>query len=141
MLVRHCLTDLRSKPLHGASILYVVVRKNLGVCEPQKRGCADARVCRMKFEIRVSELRHPMIGVVGGVIDALWPAESPIRARNPEMIVEAGEVGAASRITHLWLECVRCEFRSFSPDIVHAALMARGWDFLWNIAQNSAALW
>src|ERR1700682_5062309 len=125
MLFGHCLTDLRGKTLHRARVLDVIVRENLGVCEPQQRGRANACVRSMKLEIRVSELRHPMIGVVGGVVDTLRSAESPIRNRNSEMIVKTCEVGAATGVTHLWLECVGCEVRPFSPDIVHTDLMAR----------------
>src|ERR1700682_4483981 len=107
-----------------------------GVGEPQQRGRTDARISSVKFEIRVAELRHPMIGVVGGVVDTLRSAETPIRNRNSEMIVKTSEVGPASGITHLRLERVGCEVRPFSPDIIHAALMAGIRDFLGNAAQQ-----
>src|ERR1700704_44349 len=54
------------------------------------------------------------------------------------MIVEAREMGAATRVTHLRHECVRCKIRSFSPDVVHAALMTRVRYLLRNIAQQCA---
>src|SRR6202171_86880 len=141
MLVSQCLPDLRGEPLHRARLFHVVVRKDLGVCQPQERSRTNTRIRRMKLEIRISELRHPMVGVVSGVVDTLRSAKAPIRDWNSKMIVETREIGAATGITHLWLKGVGCEIRPFSPDIVNAALMARVRHLLGNVAQQRTQRW
>ena len=78
-----------------------------GKLRPRARGgAAKGTVGVMKFEIRVAELRHLVVGVVSGVRDTLRPAKAQVRNRNSEMVVECREVGAATGISHLWLERV-----------------------------------
>ncbi len=54
------------------------------------------------------------------------------------MVVESGEVGAATGVAHLWLERIRRKIRPLSPDIVDAALMARVRNLFRDVAQQSA---
>ena len=77
-----------------------------------------------------------MVRIVGGVIDALWSAETPVDNRDSQMIVKPCEVGTAAGVAHLRLERIRREIGALSPDIINAALMAWIGNALRDVAQQ-----
>src|SRR2546430_12169300 len=48
----------------------------------------------------VAEARHPVVRVIHRVIDAIWAVESNPTRRNPQVMIEAGEIGATAEIAH-----------------------------------------
>src|SRR4051794_24689427 len=111
MLFGHRLSDLTNKALHRPRILDVVIGEDVGIRETKQRCSTDARIRRMILEIRVTEFRHPMIGIVRRVVDALGPAETPVRYRYSQMIVEPCEIRSAAWISHLRLQSVGRQIR------------------------------
>src|SRR6476469_146417 len=117
MLIADALLGLRRKSFHRASVFHIVIREDLRVCDAKQRCRGNAAIRRVELEIRIAELRHPVIGIVGRMVDTSRTTETPIEDRYSEMIVETGEVGAAPWIAHLRLERVCCEIRSLPPDL------------------------
>src|SRR5712691_2916820 len=135
MLVGNRLINLRSEPPHCSREFHIVVRQDVGIRNAQQCRSSYSRRSRVNLEVRIAELRHPMIRIVRRVIDTLRSPKTPIGDWDAQMVVESGEVGASTGVAHLWLERIRRQVGAFPPDVVHAALVARIGYLLSDIAQ------
>src|SRR2546422_4884100 len=73
----------------------------------------------MRLVCRIAEARHPVIRVVHRMVDAVRPVESDTTRRNTEMMIEAGEVRAATQITER--QRGRITVVRLQPDVVDGA--------------------
>src|SRR5436309_8904271 len=77
VLVADRALHLTAEPTHGAREFDVIVREDVGVSDSQQHRRANPRRGRVILETRIAEFRHPVIGIVSRVVDALWSAETP----------------------------------------------------------------
>src|SRR2546426_11897242 len=73
----------------------------------------------MRLVCRIAEARHPVIGVVHRMVDAVRPGAPDATRRNTEMMIEAGEVRATTQIAER--QRGRITVVRLQPDVVDGA--------------------
>src|SRR5690606_25350980 len=92
-------------------------------------------------EVRIAEGGHPVIGVVVRVVNAVWAAKAPVRVRDPQVVVETGEVGAAARVSHGRLGALRGS-HACAPGTVDAHVVSlRAGDSVCHGSQCASERW